>query len=41
MRRTRSRDSDSTVEFSGNEDTVRIKLKGRRITALTYLCLPD
>ena len=31
----------TTVEFSGDEDTVRIKLKGRRISALTYLCVPD
>jgi hypothetical protein len=31
----------STVEFSGDEDTVRVKLVGRRISILTYLCLPD
>jgi len=31
----------TTVEFSGDEDTVRVKLVGRRISVLTYLCLPD
>ena len=31
----------STVEFSGDEDTVRVKLSGRRISTLTYLCVPD
>lgn len=31
----------STVEFNGDEDTVRVKLSGRRISVLTYLCVPD
>lgn len=30
-----------TVEFSGQEDTVRVRLVGRRVMGLTYLCLPD
>ena len=38
---TKTFSSGATVEFSGNEDTVRIKLKGRRIFGLSYLCLPD
>jgi len=38
---TKTLSSSATVEFSGDEDTVRIKLKGRRIQGLTYLCLPD
>jgi hypothetical protein len=31
----------ATVEFSGEEDTVRVKLSRRRVSTLTYLCLPD
>ena len=31
----------ATIEFSGEEDTVRVRLVGRRVTALTYLCVPD
>ena len=31
----------STVEFSGDEDTVRVRLVGRRVMGLTYLCVPD
>ena len=38
---TKALSANATVEFSGDEDTVRIKLKGRRISALTYLCVPD
>jgi hypothetical protein len=38
---TKALSPSATVEFSGNEDTVRVKLKGRRISALTYLCVPD
>ena len=30
-----------TIEFSGEEDTVRIRLVGRRVMGLTYLCVPD
>lgn len=30
-----------TVEFSGEEDVVRVRLIGRRVMGLTYLCLPD
>jgi len=33
--------SSSTVEFSGAEDTVRVRLSGRKISVLTYLCVPD
>ena len=33
--------SSSTVEFSGAEDTVRVRLVGRRVSVLTYLCVPD
>ena len=33
--------STSTIEFSGNEDTVRVRLVGRRVMGLTYLCVPD
>ncbi len=38
---TKALSSSSTVEFSGNEDTVRVKLKGRRVSVLTYLCVAD
>jgi hypothetical protein len=38
---TKALSPSATVEFSGDEDTVRVKLKGRRIHGLTYLCLPD
>ena len=38
---TKSLRSSSTVEFSGAEDTVRVRLSGRKISVLTYLCLPD
>lgn len=31
----------ATVEFSGDEDTVRVQLRGRRVAVLTYLCVPD
>jgi hypothetical protein len=33
--------SSSTVEFNGNEDTVRVRLVGRKVSVLTYLCVPD
>ena len=33
--------STSTVEFSGVEDVVRVHLRGHRVDALTYLCVPD
>ncbi|HZE59307.1 MAG TPA: hypothetical protein VE085_02000 [Burkholderiales bacterium] len=33
--------SGSTVEFSGAEDTVRVRLVGRKVSVLTYLCVPD
>jgi hypothetical protein len=39
--RTNSLRSGATVEFSGEEDVVRVHLKGRRVASLTYLCLPD
>jgi hypothetical protein len=38
---TKSIRSSSTVEFSGNEDTVRVRLVGRKVSVLTYLCVPD
>jgi hypothetical protein len=38
---TRSLTSTGTIEFSGDEDTVRVRLVGRRVMGLTYLCLPD
>ena len=38
---TKTLSASATVEFSGDEDTVRVKLKGRRIHGLTYLCVPD
>ena len=31
----------ATVEFSGTEDTVRVRLVGRKVSVLTYLCVPD
>src|SRR5258706_2919104 len=33
--------SGATIEFSGNEDTVRVRLVGRKVSVLTYLCVPD
>jgi len=33
--------SGATVEFSGTEDTVRVRLVGRKVSVLTYLCVPD
>jgi hypothetical protein len=38
---TKTLRSGATVEFSGEEDTVRVQLKGHRVASLTYLCLPD
>ena len=38
---TKTLKSSATVEFSGDEDTVRVHLKGRRVASLTYLCVPD
>jgi hypothetical protein len=38
---TKTLKSTATVEFSGDEDVVRVQLKGRRVAALTYLCVPD
>lgn len=38
---TKALRSSSTVEFSGAEDTVRVRLVGRRVSVLTYLCVPD
>lgn len=38
---TQSLSSTATIEFSGEEDTVRVRLIGRRISVLTYLCVPD
>ena len=33
--------SSATVEFSGAEDTVRVRLVGRKVSVVTYLCVPD
>ncbi|HEY5900812.1 MAG TPA: hypothetical protein VIV54_24825 [Burkholderiales bacterium] len=38
---TKALSSGATVEFSGEEDTVRVKLAGRRISVLTYLCVAE
>ena len=38
---TKTLSSSATVEFSGNEDTLRVKLSGRRVSSLTYLCVAD
>jgi hypothetical protein len=38
---TKALKGTATVEFSGDEDTVRVHLVGRRISVLTYLCVPD
>jgi hypothetical protein len=38
---TKSLRSSATVEFSGEEDTLRVKLSGRRVSSLTYLCIAD
>lgn len=38
---TKTLKSSATVEFSGTEDVVRVQLRGRRVAALTYLCVPD
>lgn len=38
---TQTLSSTATVEFSGEEDTVRVRLVGRRISVLTYLCVAD
>jgi hypothetical protein len=29
------------VEFNGDEDTVRVRLVRRKVSVLTYLCVPD
>ena len=38
---TKTLSSTATVEFSGTEDVVRVKLVGRRVSVLTYLCVVD
>jgi hypothetical protein len=38
---TKSLSSTATVEFSGEEDVVRVRLVGRRVSTLTYLCMVD
>jgi hypothetical protein len=38
---TKTLHSSATVEFSGAEDTLRVKLSGRRVSVLTYLCVAD
>jgi len=38
---TRDLSSTATVEFNGEEDTLRVRLVGRRVSVLTYLCNVD
>jgi hypothetical protein len=38
---TRALTGTGTIEFSGEEDTVRVRVVGRRVMGLTYLCVPD
>jgi hypothetical protein len=38
---TKTFKSTATIEFTGDEDLVRVNLKGRRVASLTYLCVPD
>ena len=38
---TKALSSTATVEFSGAADLVRVRLVGRRVSVLTYLCVPD
>jgi hypothetical protein len=38
---TKGLSSSATVEFAGDEDLVRVKLVGRRVSVLTYLCVVD
>lgn len=38
---TRTLASTATVEFAGEEDLVRVQLRGRRVSVLTYLCVVD
>ena len=38
---TKTLKGTATIEFTGEEDLVRVHLKGRRVAALTYLCVPD
>ena len=38
---TRELSSTATIEFNGEEDTLRVRLVGRRVSTLTYLCYVD
>src|SRR5205085_12251390 len=38
---TKTIKSSALVEFSSDEDTVRVQLRGHRVSSLTYLCVPD
>ena len=38
---TRELSSTATIEFNGEEDTLRVRLVGRRVSVLTYLCYVD
>jgi hypothetical protein len=38
---TKTLSSTSTVEFAGDEDVLRVRLVGRRVSVLTYLCVVD
>jgi hypothetical protein len=38
---TKNLKSTSIIEFTGEEDLVRVSLVGRRVASLVYLCVPD
>ena len=38
---TKTLKGTATVEFNGEEDLVRVQLKGHRVASLVYLCVPD
>lgn len=38
---TKNLNATTTVEFNGEEDLVRVQLRGRRVASLVYLCVPD
>jgi len=38
---TKNLNATTIVEFNGEEDLVRVHLRGRRVESLVYLCVPD
>ena len=38
---TKNLNATTIVEFNGEEDVVRVHLRGRRVASLVYLCVPD